>query len=85
MDVVEAGDLPHLILWRVTGAGCVAIWPMTVPAPVHSRIRWEVAQPALPMEHFPNPGKKAQEDVAEVDQFGSGASMSYMTRLETTI
>ena len=85
VEVVEARDLPHLILWRVTSAGCVAIWPVTVPAPVHSRIRWEVAQPTLPVEHFPNPGKKAQEDVAEVDYFGLEASMSYMTRLETSI
>ena len=35
--VVEEEDLPILTLWLVTDAGCVAIWPVTVPAPVHSR------------------------------------------------
>ena len=35
--VVEEEDLLVLILWLVTGVGCVAIWPVPVPAPVHSR------------------------------------------------
>ena len=26
-----------LILWHVTGAGCVAIWPVTIPKPVTSQ------------------------------------------------
>ena len=37
MVVVEEEDLPISTLWLVTGAGCVAIWSVTVPAPVHSR------------------------------------------------
>ena len=36
-DQVEEGEkevpAPVLILWHVTGAGCVAIWPVTVPKP----------------------------------------------------
>ena len=40
-DMVEEGEeeveMPILILWHVTGAGCVAIWPVTVLAPVISR------------------------------------------------
>ena len=35
--VVEEEDLPALTLWLVTGAGYMAIWPVTIPAPVHSR------------------------------------------------
>ena len=73
-----------MILLLVTGAGCVAIWPVTVLNPVrHSRR--EVAILALLKEDSLNPGRKAQEDVEEVGQFGSGASMSYMTRLEMNI
>ena len=34
--VVEDEDMPALIPWFVTGAGCMAIWPMIVPALVHS-------------------------------------------------
>ena len=29
----EEVEVPILILWHVTGAGCMAIWPVTVPAP----------------------------------------------------
>ena len=51
--------------WHVTGAGCVAIWPVTVPNPAVHRQR-EAAMLALPVEGFPNPGKKAhREDEAE--------------------
>ena len=53
--------------------GCAAIWLVTVLAPVISRRPWEVAIPALPVEHSPNPGKKAQEDVAEVAKVRFGA------------
>ena len=81
VDVVEVGDLSHLILWRVIGAGCMAIWPVIAPTLVHNCRRWGVAPPALPMERFLNPGIKAQEDMAKVGQFGSGSSMSYMARL----
>ena len=35
--VVKDADLVDLIHWRVIGAGWVAIWPVTVPAPLHSR------------------------------------------------
>ena len=35
--VAEDADLVDLIHWRVIGAGCVAIWPVTVPEPLHSR------------------------------------------------
>ena len=34
--MVEDEDLPALIPWLVTGAGCVAIWAVIVLAPVHS-------------------------------------------------
>ena len=77
---VEEAALDPLILLLVTGAGCVAIWPVTVLNPVrHSRR--EVAMLALLKEDSLNPGRKAQEDVEEVGQLGSGVSMSCMTRL----
>ena len=82
---MEAGDLPHLILWHLTGVRCMAIWPMIVLAPVHSHRHWGVATPALPVEHSPNPGKKAQEDVAEVARCGLGALMCCMMRTGTHI
>ena len=56
----------------VTGAGCVAIWPVTVLNPVMYSRR-EVAMLALPEEDFLNPGTKAHVDVVVVDQFGSVA------------
>ena len=56
--------------WLVTGAGCVAIWPVTVPNPGIFSHR-EVAILALPEENSLNPGRKAQEDVEEDDQFDS--------------
>ena len=33
----EEAPEPVLILWRVTGAGCMAIWPVTVPKPTASQ------------------------------------------------
>ena len=70
---------PILIHWLVIGVGCVAIWPVTVPPPTASR--WEVAQAALPVERFPNPGTKAHNVVEEeVGKFGSLASMSCSTK-----
>ena len=65
-DAVDEEDnhQARSILTRLlaTGAGCVAIWPVTVPKPgMHSHR--EVAMLALPMEDSLNPGKKAQEDV----------------------
>ena len=69
---------PILIHWLVIGVGCVAIWPVTVPPPTASR--WEVAQAALPVERFPNPGTKAHIVAEEeVGKSGSLASMSCMT------
>ena len=59
--VVEKEDeaaLDHLIPLLVTGAGCVAIWPVTVLNPVRHSHR-EVAWLALPEEDSLNPGKKA--------------------------
>ena len=70
-----------LTLLPVTGAGCVAIWPVTVPRPVICSLR-EVAMLALPVVSSLNLGKKAQEEEEEVGQFGSEASTSCMTRLE---
>ena len=66
-------DQPDLTHWHVIGAGCVAIWPVTVPKPGASRE--EVAKIALPEEHLPNPGKKAQEDEVEVARCDLGPSM----------
>ena len=55
----------------VTGVGCVAIWPVTVPKPVMHSHR-EVAMLALPAEDSHNPGKKAhKEDEAVVGKSGS--------------
>ena len=34
--VAEDADQVDLILWRAIGAECVAIWPVTIPAPRHS-------------------------------------------------
>ena len=43
-DQVEEGEeevpAPVLILWHVINAGCMAIWPVTVPKP--AAIQWEV-------------------------------------------
>ena len=76
----EEVEMPILILWRVTSVGCMAIWPVTILAPVISRRPWEVAIPALPVEHSPNPSKKAQEDVAEVARCDLGPSICCMMR-----
>ena len=53
-----------MIHWHVISAGCVAIWPATVPNPKASR--WEAAQIALPEELFLNPGKKAHREDVDV-------------------
>ena len=80
---MDAVILRILILWLVIGAGCMAIWPATIPKP--GQCCRGVALQALPKGSSLNPGKKAQEEGEEVGQFGSGASMSYMTRLEMNI
>ena len=36
-DEVDEEERLVLILWRVIGAGCMAIWAVTAPALVHSR------------------------------------------------
>ena len=70
-----------MTLLPVTGAGCVATWPVTAPKPDIRSLR-EVAMLALPVENSHNPGKKALKIEDVVGQFGSEASMSCMTRLE---
>ena len=70
ITVDEVVGLEVLTSWRVVDAGSVAIWPGIAPAPAISR--WEVAQPALPVEHFPNPGKKAHN--VEKDVVGKSGS-----------
>ena len=84
--VDEAAEVDHrqarsiLTLLPVTGVGCVAIWPVTVPRPVICSLR-EVAMLALPVVNSLNPGKKAQKEEDVDGQFDSEASMSCMTRL----
>ena len=67
VDADAAEEVDHRqarsILTRLlaTGAGCVAIWPVTVPKPdMHSHR--EAAMLALPVEDFLNLHKKVQED-----------------------
>ena len=73
----EEVPAPVLILWHVTGAGCMAIWAVTVPK-LEQRRR-EVAMLALPVELSPNPGIKAHNmDEEEVAKSGSLASMFCM-------
>ena len=57
--------------WHVTGVGCVAIWPVTVPRNLCNHR--EVAMLALPEEHSANPGRKAQEAEDVVVRSVSGA------------
>ena len=67
---MEAGVvLDCTIPWLVIGAGCVVIWPATVPKLVRHHCR-EVALPALPVEVRLNPGDQAQKE-AEGSTFGS--------------
>ena len=79
VDHLQARSIMTLL--PITGAGCVAIWPVTVLKPVIRSLR-EAAMLALPVVNSLNPGKKAQKEEEEVGQFDSEASMSYMTRLE---
>ena len=67
VDVVVGLEI--LTPWLVTGAGCVVIWPATVPKPVMHRRR-EVALSALPVEVRSDPGNQAQKEVEE-STFGS--------------
>ena len=37
--VPDVEEIPQILtLWRATGVGCMAIWPVTAPKPVHSRL-----------------------------------------------
>ena len=74
LEKVEGVTLGHLTPLLATGAGCVAMWPVTVLNPVHSPR--EVAMLALPVEDSLNPGTKAQGDVDVVGKSDSRASMS---------
>ena len=71
--VVDVVVVIQLIMthWHVTGAGCVAIWPVTVPKNLYSHR--EVAMLALPEEHLANLGRKAQEAEDVVVRSVSGA------------
>ena len=74
----EDQDHPVLIHWLVIGAGCMAIWPVTVSNPVASRR--EVARVARPEEHSSNPGTKAHTVVEDVvGKSASRASTSCTT------
>jgi len=75
---VDVVTLLTLIHWRAIAAGCVAIWPVTVPRQ-HSRR--EVSMIDLPEEHFPNPGSKAQGIEEEVVGSASGVSMCCMMKM----
>ena len=76
-DEEDAVILQILILWLATGAGCVAIWPVTVPK-LEQRRR-EVAMLALPVGLSPNPGIKTHNvSEEEVGKSGSLASMFCM-------
>ena len=69
--------------WRVIDAGCVAIWPVTVPKMRRHR---EAAFLALSAVNLLNPCKKAQEDEdVEVALYASVASMWFMTKRATSI
>ena len=86
VDVVEDPTvlgLSTLTLLHVTGVGCVAIWPMTVPSPRVQRHR-EAAMLALPVENSLNPGIKAHSvDEAVEGKSGSVPSTSYTMRTGT--
>ena len=78
LEKVEGVALGHLTPLLATGAGCMAIWPVTVLNPVVHSHR-EVAILALPVEDSLNPGIKAQEDVDVVGKSHLRASTSCMT------
>ena len=49
-----------MIHWHVTDAGCMAIWPVTVPNLVRHRV---LVQTVLKMHHRSNLGVEAQGEV----------------------
>ena len=71
--VVDVVVVIQLIIthWHVTGAGCMTIWPVTVPRNLYSHR--EVAMLALPKEHLASPGRKAQKAEDVVVRSVSGA------------
>ena len=54
------GVIALMIHWRVTGAGCVAIWPVTIPNLGRHRV---LVQTVLKMHHHSNLGVEAQGEV----------------------
>ena len=67
-DVVPVGLIP----WLATGVGCVAIWPMTVPA---LAVRRRVVAALAPLEEVrPDPGNQAQEEEEEEDGMFTSAA-----------
>ena len=78
-DEVEELGLAMLVTthWRVIVAGCVAIWPATVPKQCSHR---EVELPTLPVEDLLNPCSEAHvAEVEAIDRFDSVASVFCMT------
>ena len=51
-----------MICWHATGAGCVAIWPVTAPNLVMHKV---LAQPVLKMHNHSDPGEEAQGEVED--------------------
>ena len=49
-----------MIHWRVTGVGCVAIWPVTIPNLGRHRV---LVQTVLKMHHRSNLGVEAQGEI----------------------
>ena len=49
-----------MIHWRVTGAGCMAIWPVTVPNLGRHKV---LVQTVLKMHHRSNLGVEAQGEI----------------------
>ena len=64
--------------WLVSGVGCVAIWPMTVPK--NRLSRREVAMLALPKGIILDLGEGAQEIAVMAVKFDLGASAFYTMR-----
>ena len=60
VDTVEVDKV--LIRWRATGAGCMAIWPVTAPNLVMHKV---LAQPVLKMHNLSDPGVEAQDEVED--------------------
>ena len=57
-EIVEVVVL--MLHWHVSGAGCVAIWPVTVPNLGRHRV---LVQTVLKMHHRSNLGVEAQGEI----------------------